>query len=136
MKKIFLLLVFCFINIVQAQNRIENDSPLLKSIKVEQLQDAKFDFIKNASIAWDFSELVLNTTDVSIEVVTILDCFNGAQAAEFKDQFTILSKENFSLKGSSQLNHLELMAKCFKWRLVKNDSETVVSDWFYFSFVK
>ena len=136
MKKIFLLIVFCFINVVQAQNRIANDSPLLKCIKVEQLQDAKFDFIKNASIAWDFSELESSATDVSIEVVTILDCFNGAQAAEFKDQFTILSKGNFSLRGSRQLIHLELMAKCFKWRLVKSDSETVVSDWFYFSFVK
>jgi len=136
MKKIFLLTVFCIVSAVQAQNRIENDSPLLKSIKVEQLQDAKFDFIKNASIAWDFSELELNTTDISIEVVTILDCFNGAQATEFKDQFTILSKENFSLKGSTHLIHLELMAKCLKWRLVARGSETSVSDWFYFSFVK
>lgn len=136
MKKIFLLTVFCFVSVVQAQNRIENDSPLLKSIKVEQLQDAKFDFIKNASIAWDFSELELNTNDISIEVVTILDCFNGAQAAEFKDQFTILSKENFSLKGSTQLNHLQLMAKCLKWRLVAKGSESGVSEWFYFSFVK
>ncbi len=136
MKKIFLLTVFCFVSAVQAQNRIENDSPLLKSIKVEQLQDAKFDFIKNASIAWDFSELELNTNDISIEVVTILDCFNGTQASEFKDQFTVFSKENFTSKGSTQLNHLELMAKCFKWRLVAKGSETEVSDWFYFSFVK
>ena len=136
MKNIFLITIFCFVSAVQAQNRIENDSPLLKSIKVEQLQDAKFDFIKNASIAWDFSELELNTTDISIEVVTILDCFNGAQATEFKDQFTVLSKENFSVKGSVQLIHLELMAKCFKWRLVANGTETRVSDWFYFSFVK
>ena len=136
MKKIFLLAVLCFVSFVKAQNKIENDSPLLKSIKVEQLQDAKFDFIKNASIAWDFSELELNTTDISIEVVTILDCFNGAQATEFKDQFTVLSKENFSVKGSVQLIHLELMAKCLKWRLVARGSETSVSDWFYFSFVK
>lgn len=136
MKNIFLITIFCFVTAVKAQNRIENDSPLLKNIKVEQLQDAKFDFIKNASIAWDFSELEINTTDISIEVVTILDCFNGEQASEFKDQFTILSKENFSLKGSTQLNHLELMAKCLKWRLVAKGSETSVSDWFYFSFVK
>lgn len=136
MKKIFLLTVFCFVSVVQAQNRIENDSPLLKSIKVEQLQDAKFDFIKNASITWDFSELELNTSDLSIEVVTILDCFNGAQAAEFKDQFTILSKDNFSLRGSTQLNHLELMAKCFKWRLVSKTSDTSATEWFYFSFLK
>jgi hypothetical protein len=69
-------------------------------------------------------------------VVTILDCFNGAQAAEFKDQFTILSKDNFSLRGSTQLNHLELMAKCFKWRLVSKTSDTSASEWFYFSFLK
>ena len=136
MKNIFLITIFCFVTAVKAQNRIENDSPLLKNIKVEQLQDAKFDFIKNASIAWDFSELELNTNDLSIEVVTIYDCFNGEQASQFKDQFTILSKENFSLKGSTQLNHLELMAKCLKWRLVAKGSETSVSDWFYFSFVK
>jgi hypothetical protein len=136
MKKIFLLAVLCFVSFVKAQNKIETDSPLLKSIKVEQLQDAKFDFIKNASIAWDFSELELNTNDLSIEVVTIYDCFNGEQASQFKDQFTILSKENFSLKGSKQLNHLELMAKCLKWRLVANGTETRVSDWFYFSFLK
>ena len=136
MKKILLLAIFSFVSSVQAQNRIDNNSPLLKSIKVEQLQDPKFDFIKNASIAWDFSELELNNADVSIEVVTILDCFNGAQATEFKDQFTVLSKENFSVKGSVQLIHLELMAKCLKWRLVARGSETSVSDWFYFSFVK
>jgi hypothetical protein len=78
----------------------------------------------------------LNNAALSIEVVTILDCFNGAQAAEFKDQFSVLSKENFSLTGNTQLNHLELMAKCFKWRLVSKTSETAVSEWFYFSFVK
>jgi hypothetical protein len=136
MKKIFLLTVFCIVSAVQAQNRIENDSPLLKSIKVEQLQDAKFDFIQNASIAWDFSAVELNNADLSIEVKTIYDCFNGQQASDFKQEFTILSKDNFLLKGSKQLIHLELMAKCFKWRLVAKGSETSVSEWFYFSFIK
>jgi hypothetical protein len=95
MKKIFLLAIFYFVSSGYAQNRIENNSPLLKKIKVEK-----------------------------------------AQAAEFKDQFSVLSKENFSLTGNTQLNHLELMAKCFKWRLVSKTSETAVSEWFYFSFVK
>ena len=136
MKKIFLLAVFCWVSFGYAQNRIENDSPFLKNIKVEHLTDSKFDYIQNALISWDFSALELNNTDLSVEVVTILDCFNGEQASEFKDQFTILSKDNFSLKGSTHLMHLELMAKCFKWRLVKKETEIVVSDWFYFSFVK
>lgn len=136
MKKILLLVVFSFVGVVKAQNKLESNSPLLKSIKVEEVQDATFAFIKNASIKWDFSQLDMNNTDVTIEVVTILDCFNGEKASEFKDQFTILSKDNFSLKGNVQLNHLELMAKCFKWRLVSKESSTSVSDWFYFSLVK
>jgi len=136
MKKIFLLAVLCFVSFSKAQNRIANDSPFLKNIKIEKLQDQQFDFIQNASIEWDFRTLDLNNTNLSIEVITILDCFNGEQASEFKQQFTVLSEENFSLKGSKQLIHLELMAKCFKWRLVANGTETSVSDWFYFSFLK
>ena len=136
MKKIFLLAVLCFVSFSKAQNRIANDSPFLKNIKIEKLPDQQFDFIQNASIEWDFRTLDLNNTNLSIEVITILDCFNGEQASEFKQQFTVLSEENFSLKGSKQLIHLELMAKCFKWRLVANGTETSVSDWFYFSFLK
>lgn len=136
MKKIFLLAIFYFVSSGYAQNRIENNSPLLKKIKVDNVQDTNFNFVQNASISWDFSGQELSNTDLSIEVVTILDCFNGEQASEFKDQFTVLSKEGFSLIGNTQLNHLELMAKCFKWRLVSKTSETAVSDWFYFSFVK
>jgi hypothetical protein len=136
MKKIFLLAIFYFVSSRYAQNRIENTSPLLKKIKVEKVQDTNFNFVQNATISWDFTGQDLNNTDLSIEVVTILDCFNGEQASEFKDQFTILSKEGFSLVGNTQLNHIELMAKCFKWRLVAKTSDTAVSDWFYFSFVK
>jgi len=136
MKKIFLLAIFYFVSSSYAQNRIENTSPLLKKIKVEKVQDTNFNFVQNASVSWDFTGQDLNNTDLSIEVVTILDCFNGEQASEFKDQFTILSKEGFSLVGNTQLNHIELMAKCFKWRLVAKTSDTAVSDWFYFSFVK
>lgn len=136
MKKIFLLAVLCFVSFSKAQNRIANDSPFLKNIKIEKLQDQQFDFIQNASIEWDFRTLDLNNTNLSIELITILDCFNGEQASEFKQQFTVLSGENFYLKGSKQLIHLELMAKCFKWRLVANGTETSVSDWFYFSFIK
>jgi hypothetical protein len=136
MKKIFLLAIFYFVSSGYAQNRIENNSPLLKKIKVENVQDTNFKFVQNASISWNFNGLELNNADLSIEVVTILDCFNGEQASEFKDQFSVLTKENFSLSGNTQLNHLDLMAKCFKWRLVSKTSVTAVSDWFYFSFVK
>ena len=69
MKKIFLLAIFYFVSSSYAQNRIENTSPLLKKIKVENVQDPNFKFVQNASISWDFNGLELNNTDLSIEVV-------------------------------------------------------------------
>ena len=136
MKKIFFLALFYFVTMGYSQSRIDNESPLLKCIKVEKLTDNKFDFIQNASISWDFSAVDLNNSHLSIEVVTIYDCFNGEQASDFKQQFKILSEENFTSKGSKELIHLELMAKCFKWRLVDRGTDSKVSDWFYFSFIK
>lgn len=136
MKKIYLLAFFYFVSLGYSQHKIENDSPFLKSIKVEKLNDLKFNFVQNASFSWDFSTIDISKSKLTIEVVTIYDCFNGEQASDFKEQFSIVSPENFTLKGSKQLNHLELMTKCFKWRLVDRGDDPKVSEWFYFSFLK
>lgn len=136
MKQIYILAFFYFANLGYSQNKIDNESPFLKNIKVEKLNDKKLDYIQNASISWDFSAVDLNNSKLSIEVVTIFDCFNGNQASDFKQQFTILSEDDFTLKGSAQLIHLDLMAKCFKWRLVDRGADSKVSEWSYFSFLK
>ena len=92
--------------------------------------------MNNATLSWDYSTLDLSNKSVAIEVVTIYDCFNGAQATDFKQQFKVLSSENFSVKGSHELIHTELLAKCFKWRaVVTTGSDTQVSDWVYISFL-
>ena len=136
MKQIYLLAFFYFVSLGYSQHKIENDSPFLQSIKVDKLNDLKFNFIQNAFISWAFSKIDISKSKFSIEIVTIYDCFNGEQASDFKEQFFILSQDNFILKGSKQLNHLELMAKCFKWRLVDRGDDSKVSEWFYFSFLK
>lgn len=136
MKKVFLLALFLVGSLALSQSKLDKNSPMLKAINVEKTPDSQFNFIQNALISWDFSTFDLTSTEFSIEVVTILDCFNGEQASQFKQEFSLLSKNNFSLKGKTQLIHTELMAKCFKWRLVVKGSDTAVSDWFYFSFVK
>lgn len=136
MKKVLFFALFLVINTALSQNKLSSDSPYLKAIKVEKTQDSQFDFIQNALISWDFSNLDINNTELAIDVVTIYDCFNGDQAKDFKQEFSVLSKNNFALKGKTQLMHLELMAKCFKWRLVVKNSDTSVSEWFYFTFIK
>ena len=137
MKKILLLSVILLFQFGFSQTKLDTNSPILKGVKVEKLEDSKFDYINNAKITWDFSKTNLKGKEVSIEVVTIYDCFNGEKASDFKSQFSILDKDNFTTKGNHQLIHVDLMAKCFKWRvIVQGANEKQFSDWSYFSFLK
>jgi hypothetical protein len=137
MKKILLLSVVFLFQFGFSQSKLDVNSPFLKGVKVNKIEDAKFDYINNAEVLWDFSSIDLKGKQVSIEVVTIYDCFNGENATDFKSQFSVLNKDNFKVKGNHQLIHLDLMSKCFKWRVVvKGVKGEQVSDWSYFSFLK
>jgi hypothetical protein len=137
MKKVLLFGIFLFFQYGFAQTMLDKKDAVIKGVKIESLQDPKFDFINNAKISWDFSSLDLTNKTVSIEVVTIYDCFNGENASDFKETISVLNKENFTKQGSRDLIHVELMAKCLKWRLVLvENNQTKVSDWSYFSFLK
>lgn len=137
MKKVLLFGIFLFFQYGFSQTMLDKNDAIFKGVKIENLQDPKLDFINNAKISWDFSSLDLTNKTVSIEVVTIYDCFNGENASDFKETISVLNKENFTKQGSRDLIHVELMAKCFKWRLVLvENNQTKVSDWSYFSFLK
>ena len=137
MKKVFLFGFFLFLQYGFSQTMLDKNDAVFKGVKIESLQDPKFDLINNAKISWDFSGIDLAKKNVSIEVITIYDCFNGENASDFKETISVLSKENFVKNGSRELIHVELMAKCFKWRLVLvENNQTKVSDWSYFSFLK
>ncbi len=137
MKKVLLFGIFLFFQYGFAQTMLDKKDAVIKGVKIESLQDPKLDFINNAKISWDFSSLDLTNKTVSIEVVTIYDCFNGENASDFKETISVLNKENFTKQGSRDLIHVELMAKCLKWRLVLvENNQTKVSNWSYFSFLK
>ena len=137
MKKVLLFSIFLFFQYGFSQTILDKNDAVFKGVKIESLQDPKLDFINNAKISWDFSGIDLAKKNVSIEVITIYDCFNGENASDFKETIYVLSKENFVKNGSRELIHVELMAKCFKWRLVLvENNQTKVSDWSYFSFLK
>jgi hypothetical protein len=137
MKKVLLFGIFLFFQYGFSQTMLDKNDTVFKGVKIESLQDPKLDFINNAKISWNFSNLDLTNKTVSIEVVTIYDCFNGENASDFKETISVLNKENFTKQGSRDLIHVELMAKCLKWRLVLvENNQTKVSDWSYFSFLK
>ena len=137
MKKVLLFGFFLFLQYGFSQTMLDKNDAVFKGVKIESLQDPKFDLINNAKISWDFSGIDLAKKNVSIEVITIYDCFNGENASDFKETISVLNKENFTKQGSRDLIHVELMAKCLKWRLVLvENNQTKVSDWSYFSFLK
>jgi hypothetical protein len=138
MKKLLLLICYVFVtNSIYSQTKLKADSQFIKSVSIQKVDDQNLGSVNNANFVWDFSNLNLDRKQVSIEVVTILDCFNGESASNFKDNFSILNKDNFVSKGNYQINHLEVMAKCLKWRIVviENNQEQL-SDWSYFMFLK
>jgi hypothetical protein len=137
MKKVLLFGIFLFFQYGFSQTMLDKNDAVFKGVKIENLQDPKLDFINNAKISWDFSSLDLTNKTVSIEVVTIYDCFNRENASDFKETISVLNKENFTKQGSRDLIHVELMAKCLKWRVVLvENNQAKVSDWSYFSFLK
>jgi hypothetical protein len=137
MKKVLLFGIFLFFQYGFSQTMLDKNDAVFKGVKFENLQDPKLDFINNAKISWDFSSIDLTNKNISIEVVTIFDCFNGENASDFKETITVLNKDNFVVKGNRDLIHVEVGAKCLKWRVVViENNETKVSDWSYSSFLK
>ena len=137
MKKIILLGFILLFQLGNSQTKLDPNSLILKGIQLEKINDSKFDYINNAEISWDFSTLDVRGKEITIEVVSILDCFNGENASDFKSQFSVLNRDNFSIKGSYQLIHLDLMAKCFKWRVVVSEKgKKQASEWSHFMFLK
>jgi hypothetical protein len=107
-----------------------NISPT-KSDLLESLQEAQMN--------WDFSKVKLNKDSViTIEVLPIFDCFNGQNASDFKEIIIIKSSDSkFKSKGGYLFKHLDLMSKCFKWRvIIKSSNCEEISDWKYYSFLK
>lgn len=137
MKKVLLFGIFLFFQYGFSQTNLDKNDAVFKGVKIENFQDPKLDFINNAKISWDFSTLDLTNKKITIEVVTIFDCFNGENASDFKETIAVLNKDNFVVKGSRDLIHVEVGAKCLKWRVVViENNETKVSNWSYFSFLK
>lgn len=86
-----------------------------------------------ATFSWNFNESQFQTDKVKIEIVPILDCWNGVQGTKFRDAFS-LPIEN--ARGEVKVMHIKMMAKCFKWRLVvKSDTCNDATEWNYFSYI-
>lgn len=74
-------------------------------------------FTRSVTITYDFSSVSGKNAKISLEVVPVKDCWNEAGSKRFGEA-KIFELEETAFKGSRQLTHGALKAKCFKWRFV------------------
>lgn len=138
MKRILILLAFISFLTVKAQEKMVNCKFDYKVFSENQIED-EIKSIYKSQLYWDFSKIELKNITCVIEIVPIKDCINQLDAIKIKPSILISSQDAiFSAKGNKSFNHLELMSKCFKWRVVITDSMlscVETSDWKYVSFL-
>lgn len=136
MKKYFLLLflVYGFFGYSQAKSsncNFEYDLALLNT--QNDINNAQTAVV---TLNWDFSKIDFKTTDVKIEIVPNLDCLNQSSVPQLKDPiFLEIDSKNFKSKDSKTFNHIDMMAKCFKYRVVINSKScNEISEWKHYNF--
>lgn len=138
MKK-YLLLLFLITSSISFSQNNQNDCSFDYKIELKGKEaNDNLSNPKEASVTfnWDFSALNFDSEKVTIEIIPILDCFNQAKASLFTASIFIKNSDTeFDKKGQKTFKHLELKAKCFKYRIIiSNLSCKETSDWKYYSY--
>lgn len=89
-----------------------------------------------AIMDWDFTEAIKSAKSIKVEVVPINDSYNKEKAIDFKQSvFYDINKKN--AKFTSEISHINMMAKSFRFRVVLITSNCEkTSDWTYCNFVQ
>lgn len=86
---------------------------------------------------WDISKISSEDMQVKIEITPIYDCFNGIDGTQTnKSTFLDLKSEDLISKTKISIKHVDMLAKCFKWRVILvTDSCSEQTEWNYYSFI-
>lgn len=87
--------------------------------------------------SWDISKMSSENDQIKIEITPIYDCFNGIDGVQTnKSTFLNLKSEDLKNKSSVSIKHVEMLAKCFKWRVIlKSDTCLEETEWNYYTFI-
>lgn len=138
MKKILLLFTFMVCYLSSAQDRVEIDSSsneLLKNVSFFRSPAGTHNHDKYVQFEWDFTSLKSNVT---LYITPLKDCFNGIEGIKEFNKIEIkIDGTNYQLKDTLKLFHVEMNAKCFKWKIVSSDTKNIEDvDWMFYSFVE
>jgi hypothetical protein len=139
MKKLFFITLFLLLSTNSIAQMHHTLCGLDYEIKVSSVESDVLPSLQEAQMNWDFSKFKLSKDlTVTIEVVSIFDCFNGEKAIDFKETIRISSNDpKFNKSGGFLFKHEDMMSKCFKWRVIINSLNCIeTSHWQYFSYLK
>lgn len=137
MKVKILLTLLLFITSISIKAQETKSSCNFKySILAEKNSDGLEYEDRFVNFKWDISKLFVSD-EASIEIVKIFDCFTGINGTQTQ-AYTLLNLKNKDLinKNSFEIKHVDMLAKCFKWRvIIKSDKCSEQSDWNYHTFL-
>ena len=103
----------------------------LKSPEVLSYKDRFVEF------SWDISKISNENDQIKIEITPIYDCYNGINGTQTnKSTFLNLKSEDLKDKTSISIKHVDMLAKCFKWRvIIESNTCPEQTEWNYYSFI-
>lgn len=136
MKKYLLLLSLFFGLLGFSQEKSTNCQFEYDLVLTNTKKDINKAHDTSVTLNWNFSKLNLKDTKVKIEVAPNLDCLNQSGVSQLKESifFDINSKE-FKPKDTKSINHLDIMAKCFRYRVIFSSNNCIeTTEWQDYSF--
>ncbi len=134
-KLLFTLLLASFSLILSAQDT-KSSCNFKYSVVAEKSPEGLEYEDKFVNFKWDISKLS-QSDEVSVEIIKIFDCFTGIDGVQL-EKYTLLNLKTDDLvsKSSFKIKHIEMVAKCFKWRvIIKSDTCLEQTDWNYYTYM-
>lgn len=134
--KLFLAFMLCSLSIGLKAQETKSSCNFEYKINAEKNPEGLNYKDRFVNFNWDISKIAPNDS-ISIEIVKIYDCFiglDGTQTQEYK--ILNLKSKDLLGKNSFKIMHADMVAKCFKWRVIMNSSTCLEqTDWNYYNYI-
>lgn len=106
----------------------------VKALKSSESLSYKDRFVE---FTWDISKISNENDQIKIEITPIYDCYNGINGTQTnKSTFLDLKSEDLKNKSSVSIKHVDMLAKCFKWRVILQAENCLEeTEWNYYTFI-
>lgn len=134
--KLFLAFMLCSLSLGLKAQETKSSCNFEYKINAEKNPEGLEYENRFVNFNWDISKIPTDDS-ISIEIVKIFDCFTGVGGTQTQEYKILNLKSNDLLgKKSFKIMHVDMVAKCFKWRVIlKSNTCLEQTDWNYYTFL-